>query len=113
VPCARAGLDVTAHVGADDVDIVGPDGIVHHTRKRFGERSINYRHYLRELAKKPQAVRANAGDVSPADAAPPMPQHRAIQPSIRTPFAPGLNYVSGLYQAVPLVTAENHRISVS
>ena len=38
--------------------IVGPDGTrVHHPRKRFGERAIDYRHYLAELARKPQAVR--------------------------------------------------------
>ena len=64
VPCEWAGLDVTAHVGADDVDIVGPGGVVHHARKRFGERSINYRHYLRELAKKPQAVRQVASELT-------------------------------------------------
>ena len=64
VPCEWAGLDVTAHVGADDVDIVGPGGTVHHARKRFGERSINYRHYLRELAKKPQAVRQVAAELT-------------------------------------------------
>ena len=28
-----------------------------HPRKRFGQRSIDYRHYLPELARKPQAVR--------------------------------------------------------
>jgi hypothetical protein len=28
VPCEWAGLDVTAHVGADDVEIVGPGGTV-------------------------------------------------------------------------------------
>jgi hypothetical protein len=40
------------------VTIVGRDGTrVHHPRKRFGERSIDYRHYLSELARKPQAVR--------------------------------------------------------
>jgi transposase len=64
VPCAWAGLDVTAHVGADDVDIVGPDRTVHHARKRFGERSIDYRHYVRELAKKPQAVRQVAAELT-------------------------------------------------
>jgi transposase len=64
VPCEWAGLDVTAHVGADDVDIVGPDRIVHHARKRFGERSIDYRHYVRELAKKPQAVRQVAAELT-------------------------------------------------
>jgi hypothetical protein len=31
--------------------VVGPDRIVRHAHKRFGERSIDYRHYLRELAK--------------------------------------------------------------
>jgi transposase len=64
VPCEWAGLDVTAHVGADDVDIVGPSGTVRHARKRFGERSIDYRHYLRELAKKPQAVRQIAAELT-------------------------------------------------
>src|SRR6185312_7285399 len=57
VPCEWAGLDVTAHVGADEVEIVGRSGTVQHPRKRFGERSIDYRHYVRELARKPQAVR--------------------------------------------------------
>jgi hypothetical protein len=63
VPCEWAGLDVTAHVGADDVAIVGPSGTVAHSRVRFGERSINYRHYVRELAKKPQAVRQVATEL--------------------------------------------------
>ena len=63
VPCEWAGLDVTAHVGTDDVAIVGPSGTVHHPRKRFGERSIDYRHYVRELAKKPQAVRQVAAEL--------------------------------------------------
>lgn len=31
--------------------------MVRHPRKRFGQRSIDYRHYLPELTKKPQAVR--------------------------------------------------------
>jgi hypothetical protein len=40
------------------VTIVGRDGVsIHHPRKRFGERAIDYRHYLPELARKPQAVR--------------------------------------------------------
>jgi transposase len=73
VPCEWAGLDVTAHVGADDVTIVGPSGTVTHDRMRFGERSIDYRHYVRELAKKPQAVRQVAAelirDLGPAFAA--------------------------------------------
>jgi transposase len=63
VPCQWAGLDVTVHVGAEHVDITGPDGHVQHARKRFGERSIRYRHYLRELAHKPQAVRQVASEL--------------------------------------------------
>lgn len=58
VPCGWAGLDLVAHVGAATVTIVGRDGTrIPHPRRRFGERSIDYRHYLPELAKKPQAVR--------------------------------------------------------
>ncbi len=45
-------------VGASTVTIIGRDGLmVQHPRKRFGERSIDYRHYLAELARKPQTVR--------------------------------------------------------
>lgn len=58
VPCRWAGLDLVARVGAATVTIVGRDGTrITHPRQRFGERSIDYRHYLSELAKKPQAVR--------------------------------------------------------
>jgi hypothetical protein len=32
-------IDVAAHVGAEHVDIAGPNGHVQHARKRFGERS--------------------------------------------------------------------------
>ena len=54
-----AGLDLVVRDRAPStVTIVGRDGTrVHHPRKRFGERSIDYRHYLTELARKPQAVR--------------------------------------------------------
>jgi len=53
-----AGLDLVVRVGPSTVTIVGRDGAqVQHPRKRFGERSIDYRHYLTELARKPQAVR--------------------------------------------------------
>src|SRR5215210_3795798 len=58
VPCRWAGLDLVARVGATTITIVGRDGtLIRHPRKRFGQRSIDYRHYLPELAKKPQAVR--------------------------------------------------------
>jgi transposase len=63
VPTAWAGLDVTAHVGAEDVQVVGPTGTVVHPRMRLGQRSIDYRHYLSELARKPQALRQVAAEL--------------------------------------------------
>lgn len=58
VPCRWAGLDLVVRIGATGVTIVGRDGTrIAHPRKRFGQRSIDYRHYLPELARKPQAVR--------------------------------------------------------
>jgi transposase len=58
VPCRWAALDLVARIGATTITIVGRDGTpIGHPRKRFGQRSIDYRHYLPELAKKPQAVR--------------------------------------------------------
>jgi hypothetical protein len=58
VPCRWAGLDLVVRVGATSVAIVGPDDTaIAHPRQRVGQRSIDYRHYLPELAKKPQAVR--------------------------------------------------------
>jgi hypothetical protein len=51
-------LDLIVRIGATTVTIVGRDGTpILHPRKRFGQRSIDYRHYLSELARKPQAVR--------------------------------------------------------
>jgi transposase len=58
VPCRWAGLDLITRIGATIVTVVGRDGThIVHPRKRFGQRSIDYRHYLPELARKPQAVR--------------------------------------------------------
>jgi hypothetical protein len=58
VPCRWAGVDLIARIGAATITIVGRDGTpIRHPRKRFGQRSIDYRHYLPELARKPQAVR--------------------------------------------------------
>jgi transposase len=58
------GLDVTVYVGTDSIEIEGPGPVVRHPRKRFGERSIDYRHYVPELAKKPQAVRQIAAELT-------------------------------------------------
>lgn len=53
-----ARRSVTAHVGADTVTIrcAGADEVVVHRRLARG-RAVQYRHYLRELRRKPQAVR--------------------------------------------------------
>jgi transposase len=63
VPCTWAGLDITAHVGPDDVVIAGPTHSIVRRRGRFGERVINYGDYIRELARKPQAVRQVAAEL--------------------------------------------------
>jgi transposase len=63
VPCEWAGLDVTVHVGATEVEIVGPSGREVHPRLRFGQRSVRYRHYVRELSRKPQALRQVADEL--------------------------------------------------
>ena len=60
-----AGLTLTAYVGVDTVEIVGPDGCVMHPRQRFGRHSIDYRHYIPELARKPQALRQVAAKLLP------------------------------------------------
>jgi transposase len=58
VPTRWAGLDLVVRTGATTVTIVGREGTrIQHPRLRFGQRSIDYRHYLSELARKPQAVR--------------------------------------------------------
>ncbi|NUN03787.1 MAG: IS21 family transposase [Bryobacteraceae bacterium] len=57
VPCRWAGLDVTARVWPDSVEIVGPEGTARHPRQKRGGRCVDYRHFLPELARKPNAVR--------------------------------------------------------
>jgi transposase len=64
VPCVWADRDVTAYVGVDTVEIELPDrSRVSHPRQPFGGRSIDYLHYLPELARKPQAVRQVAHEL--------------------------------------------------
>jgi len=58
-----ASLDVTAYVGPYEVELVGPDAKVTHRRQGFGGRSVDYRHYIRELSRKPQAVRQVASEL--------------------------------------------------
>ena len=57
VPCEWAGLEITAYVGPTTIALAGPTQTVLHPRGRFGAKVVDYRHYLPELARKPQAVR--------------------------------------------------------
>ncbi len=62
--CEWAGLDVDVYVGVDEIELVGPDRRrVQHPRQPAGGRSVDYRHYLPELARKPQAVRQVAAEL--------------------------------------------------
>jgi transposase len=62
--CEWAGLDVRVFAGAEAIEIVGPDDRhVVHPRVRSGAKQIDYRHYLPELRKKPQAVRQVADEL--------------------------------------------------
>lgn len=62
--CTWAGLDAMAYAGVDRIEIVGPNGErVIHPRQKFGGRRVDYRHYIRELARKPQALRQVADEL--------------------------------------------------
>jgi len=60
-----ARRDVTVYAGVDEVSLVfrGDKRVVVHPRQPFGRRSVDYRHYLRELAHKPQALRQVADEL--------------------------------------------------
>jgi transposase len=57
VPSRWKSLSATAHVGCEEVEIRCSDETVTHPRQSFGGRRVAYRHYLDELARKPQALR--------------------------------------------------------
>lgn len=63
VPSDWKRLEATAYVGPAEVRIICRGAIVTHARQPFGGRSIRYRHYLTELARKPQAVRQVAPEL--------------------------------------------------
>jgi hypothetical protein len=63
VPSGWARLEATAYVGVEDIRLVcrGETEIV--PKQRHGGKRIRYRHYLSELARKPQAVRQVAPEL--------------------------------------------------
>ena len=63
VPSGWSRLEATAYVGVEDIRLVcrGETEVV--PRQRRGGRRIQYRHYLPELARKPQAVRQVAPEL--------------------------------------------------
>ena len=63
VPSHWKSLSATAHVGCEDVEIHCGDESITHPRVAFGQRQIKYRHYLKELARKPQALRQVAPEL--------------------------------------------------
>jgi len=63
LPSSWAQLTATAYVGVDDVRFVCRGQQETLPRKRRGQREIRYRHYLKELARKPQAVRQVAPEL--------------------------------------------------
>lgn len=64
VPSTWAGLEATAYVGVDEVRIICRSEQECYAKERPGVRRIRYKHYLRELARKPQAVRQVAPDLT-------------------------------------------------
>ncbi|MCA1717295.1 MAG: IS21 family transposase [Actinobacteria bacterium] len=63
VPSRWASLRATAYVGVKDVRLVCREQSISYLKERKGGRSIRYRHYLPELAKKPQALRQVAPEL--------------------------------------------------
>jgi transposase len=62
-PSRWARLRATAYIGVEQVRLVCMDESVTHQRVGFGQRRVLYRHYLPELARKPQAVRQVAPEL--------------------------------------------------
>lgn len=63
VPSTWAGLEIKAWIGPQDVLLRWQGQEVHHPRRPPGSRSVDYNHYLRELARKPQALRQVAPEL--------------------------------------------------
>jgi hypothetical protein len=63
VPSRWASLKATAYVGVEDVKLVCNGQTETYPKERKGGKKIRYRHYLSELARKPQAVRQVAPEL--------------------------------------------------
>src|SRR5215208_7132929 len=63
VPSHWASLRATAYIGVEDVRLVCCGQALLYPKERKGKQRIRYRHYLSELAKKPQAVRQVAPEL--------------------------------------------------
>lgn len=70
VPSTWAGRQVTAHIGVDDILLHCHDETQMYAKQKRGAKVITYRHYLPELARKPQAVRQVAPELLPELGAP-------------------------------------------
>jgi transposase len=64
VPSRWARLDLKAYVGVDDIRLVCQAEEVLYKRQPSGTKVVRYRHYLPELAKKPQACRQVADQLT-------------------------------------------------
>jgi hypothetical protein len=62
-PSRWARLRATAFIGVEEIRLVCMGESVIHPRVGFGRRRVVYRHYLPELARKPQAVRQIAPEL--------------------------------------------------
>jgi hypothetical protein len=62
-PSRWARLRATAFIGVEEIRLVCMNESVIHPRIGFGRRRVVYRHYLSELARKPQAVRQVAPEL--------------------------------------------------
>lgn len=69
-PCGWAHQRIEAYVGCEEVELVHQQQVVRHPRLAFGQRSVDYLHYLPELARKPQAVRQVIHELLPRLPAP-------------------------------------------
>jgi len=63
VPSTWASQDATAYVGVGSIRLSWRDEEIVCERARKGDKQIRYRHYLPELARKPNAVRQVAADL--------------------------------------------------